>query len=330
MVFERAVENHVSEEQLVDQIPPKEKIQEALRSAWQFDGSLIPVPGTGRLFSFKKNGATFFARLNWARGQFCPEEVVEFLNHLSTNDAPVPQIVPTLSGDLCIMIGDAVVLSVETDLGGEPCSSRHLHRLGAVGRGLAKIHLVSEKFEKSRMQKKDLTGFVEVRLRRALSSSLHGDLRDAIKTLQTELQTTYEHLTRTSVRWMTTHGDVWGPNVHTDGEKVGFTDLCNSFAPATVDLVMVQHRWLMNDLTGGRSLLKKEMLDFLRGYLSERPLSVGDRETFGVVWAAYYADQLSHYIEKPGTVRDAVLSRFDFEGQIRRLPLAVDEIRSLL
>lgn len=61
----------------MDQIPPKEKIQEALRSAWQFDGSLIPVPGTGRLFSFKKNGATFFARLNWARGQFCPEEVQE-------------------------------------------------------------------------------------------------------------------------------------------------------------------------------------------------------------------------------------------------------------
>jgi len=72
------------------------------------------------------------------------------------------------------------------------------------------------------------------------------------------------------------------------------------------------------------------MLDFLRGYLSERPLSIGDRETFGVVWAAYYADQLSHYIEKPGTVKDAVRSRFDFEGQIRRLPLSVDEIRSLL
>ncbi len=314
----------------MDKIPPKERIQEALRSAWQFDGSLIPVPGTIRLFSFKKNGSTLFARLNWARGQLCAEEVVEFVNHLSTNEAPVPQIVPTLSGDLCIAIGDAVVLSVETDLGGEPCSSRHLHRLGAVGRGLAKIHLASEKFEKSKMRKIDLTDYVEVRLRRALSRSLPGDLRDSIKTLQTELQTTYKHLTRTSVRWMTTHGDVWGPNVHTDGEKVGFTDVYCSFAPATVDLVMVQHRWLMKDLTGGRSLLEKEMLDFLRGYLSERPLSVEDRKPFGVVWAVYYADKLSHYIEKPGRVNGSVLSRFDFEGQIRRLPLAVGEIRSLL
>ena len=314
----------------MDQIPPKERIQEALRSAWQFDGSLIPVPRTVRLNSFKKNGVTFFARLNWARGQLCAEEVVEFVNHLSKNDAPVPQIVPTVSGELCLTIGDGVVLSMETDLGGEPCSSRHLHRLGAVGRGLAKIHLASEKFEKCRMRKIDLTAYVKARLRRALSRSLPGDLCDAIKTLQTELQTTYKHLTRTSVRWMATHGDVWGPNVHTDGEKVGFTDFCSSFAPATEDLVMVQHRWLMNDLTGGRSLLEKEMLDFLRGYLSERPLSVEDRETFGVVWAVYHADKLSHYIEKPGTVKTSVLSRFDFEGQIRRLPLAVGEIRSLL
>ena len=314
----------------MDQIPPKGRIQEALRSAWQFDGSLIPVPGTKRLFSFKKNGSMLFARLNWARGQLRAEEVVEFVNHLSTNDAPVPQIVPTLSGELCVAIGAAVVLSVETDLGGEPCSSRDLHRLDEVGHGLAKIHLASEKFENSRMRKIDLAEYVKVRLRRALSRSLPGDLHDSIKTLQTELQTTYKNLARTSVRWMTTHGDVWGPNVHTNGEKVGFTDIYSSFAPATVDLVMVQHRWLMNDLTGGRSLSEKEMLDFLRGYLSERPLSVGDRKTFGVVWAVYYADKLSHYIEEPGRVNSSVLSRYDFKGQIRRLPLAVGEIGSLL
>ena len=123
------------------------------------------------------------------------------------------------------------------------------------------------------MRKKDLTGFVEARLRRALSRSLLGDLRNAIKTLQTELQTTYEYLIRTSVQWMTTHGDVWGPNVHMDGEKVGFTDLCNSFAPATVDLVMVQHRWLMNDLTEGRSLKATFRLAFVSIPIVPLPLT---------------------------------------------------------
>ena len=86
----------------------------------------------------------------------------------------------------------------------------------------------------------------------------------------------------------------------------------------------------MNDATGGRSLSEQEMRDFLRGYLSERPLSVGDRETFGVVCAAYYADKLSHYVEKPGRVKDSVRSGFNFEDKIRSLPFAVGEIRSLL
>ena len=222
-------------------IPPTARIQEAFRAAWEWS-SLTPDPRTLRLFSFEHAGSMLFARLNWAIGQLSAGEVVEFVDHLSRNNAPVPQIVPTRSGDLCVVVGDAVVLSVETDLGGQPCSSEHLHLLGEVGRGLARIHLASEKFEKSGMRDVDLTNYVEDRLRSALSRSLRQDLHESIGVLQRELKTTWKHLTETSVPWLTTHGDVWGPNVHADGSRIGFTDINCLFAPATIDLASVQHR----------------------------------------------------------------------------------------
>ena len=142
------------------QIPPKESIQETLLSAWQFDGTLTPVPSTKRLFSFRQDRSKFFARLNWARGQLSAEEVVEFVDHLGKSSAPVPRIVPTPLGDLCVAVGDDVVLSVETDLGGQPCSSRHLYLLGEVGRGLARIHQASEKFGKTGMREMDLSDYI--------------------------------------------------------------------------------------------------------------------------------------------------------------------------
>ena len=71
------------------------------------------------------------------------------------------------------------------------------------------------------------------------------------------------------------------------------------------------------------------MKDFLAGYLSVRPLSDNERETFGVVWAVYYADKLSHYVGVE-RMKDASFSHWDFEGEIRRLSQKIDEIGSLL
>ena len=87
----------------------------------------------------------------------------------------------------------------------------------------------------------------------------------------------------------------------------------------------------MNDFAGnGRSLRVGEMKDFLQGYLAERPFTEGERETFGVVWAVYYAYKLSSYVSKPSSVKDRWGQGWDFEGEIRRLPETIEEVRTLL
>jgi Ser/Thr protein kinase RdoA (MazF antagonist) len=315
---------------LTEHLPTKDHIEKTLRQNWDFDVALTPVSGTSRLFWFIQNNTKRFARLNWPRGKLTAGGIVNFVDHVFKTGAPVPQIVPTRSGELCIRLKNQTVLSVETDLGGQPCDATNVHRLRSVGQGLAKIHAGSASFRQSEPEKADLTDFVQVKLRRALSRTLPVDLHNALRKLDTELQTTYRDLSRTQVTWLTTHGDVWGPNVHTDGHAVSFTDIYCTHAPATVDLAMAQHRWLMNDKVERRSLRSEEMTELLAGYQSERPLTQEDRETFGVVWAAYYADKLSYYVEKPGRVKGLEDSQLDYAQVIRQLPYDVGEVRSYI
>lgn len=310
----------------MEHFPQIEAIEEVVHLEWGIECPLIPVPRTSRLFWCEHNGSKVFVRLNWARGRLDADEVIEFVDFLSRNSAPVPQIIPTRAGDLCAEVDDATV-SVETDLGGEPCGMDHLEMLEMVGGGLAKIHQVSQRFEKGRAQMLDLREFVKTRMSRALSRPLPQELRDSIRRLEVEIWTTHKSRVETAVQWMTTHGDVWGPNVHTDGMRVGFTDIYCSFAPATADIAMVQLRWLMHAPTG-RPLTREEMVRFLRGYLAIRELSREERDTFGVVGAAYYADKLAHYITRQRT--GSLHTNYDFVSLIQSLPVTMEGIRSML
>lgn len=312
-------------------IPKVEDILKALDAHWELRPEKIePVPTTIRLFRIKVDSKGFMVRVNFDRGKLSADEVVEFVDYLGKAGCPVPRIIPTADGNLCAVVQDATI-SVESELPGVECSSTRLDTLYAVGEGLAKIHLASEQFPRSPAQLSPLFDYVCPKLDRAGSRKLTEDEKEAISKLHRRLTEEYIDCLKIPVCWITTHGDVRGRNILVDGDTVGFTDIYSSFAPALADLVMVKDKWLTGDPAGnGRPLELEEVKPLLESYASLRPLSQEDRKTFGMIWAAWSADQFTYFAEDINRVGDPRRDAWDFHGQILRLPDLIERAEQLL
>ena len=311
-------------------IPKPNVIIEVIQKNWDgFTLTLEPVPTTVRLFRIKRNDEHFMVRINFDRGKLTASEMVEFVNHLSESKCPVPYIVPTKSGQLSAPIQD-MTISIESELPGVDCGSNRLDILPEVGKGLALIHNASEKFAKSPAESRPLAEYVEQKLTRAQKQNLSPNEKIALSELRDLLTTDHQEKLNISVRWLTTHGDVRGPNVLVDGNTVGFTDIYSTFAPALADIVMVRDKWLLGDPDGeGRRLENKEVLALIKGYISVRPFNQEDRDTFGVLWAAYAAEKLTHFATHKnvgGSRRDL----WDFHNRVLQLPNTVHEANQLI
>ena len=278
--------------------PALDEITQALREHWRFKPTQIRPAGSRRVWYIDLPGQDLIARANpgWD-GPTHPEVIVDFVDHLSRSRAPVPEIIPTATGDLTVEIRDSV-LSVESRLKGEPIASdenslSHLHQ---TGKALRSIHNKAESFQRKPGCRSSVSTFVETMYER--SRTRFDDAPDwrTITSFFEKVFVEHSRLLEEQVPWILCHGDVNRNNILFHAENISFTDFDSAqFAPALIDVAMTRLRW-----PGARQemLVATDAAPCLAGYHVVSPLSKEERDTWPIIASVYYVEFTSFLLHR--------------------------------
>ena len=294
----------------MSEIPDIEEVDALIRSNWDLGPfQLRPFHKTPRLFQLAAGDRGYFVRINFDREALDASGIVDFVSHLGQSGCRVPHILLGKSGSTCASIGGAVV-SIESVLPGEECSSDRMDVLGAVGQLLAQIHNEAVAYSPRPCEKRACRPYVEQMLQGALNLAADGPHRQPIERLRIHIQSEHSRKLETEIPFTITHGDVCARNVLVHGDQIFFTDFYVPFVPPLIDVAMTRTKWLLGEAAGSdRPLTLSEIGLILRGYLNGRSVTDEERFVFGVLASSYYANRLTRDVrileQKSSSVQDA-------------------------
>ena len=271
--------------------PSTDEISAALLKHWGLKAVKITQALSRRVHyvDARHRQVVFRANSGWD-GPTPPPLIVQYVDHLSSQDAPVPSIVPTLKGELHATLRD-YTLSVESRLPGEDMRENPHRLMHTLGQGLGQLHNAAKSFPDRRGQMRPAGDYIWPLFERSLARPLDADQTRAIDQLRQRIANENTSESIREIPWLFCRGDLAAQNViATDEGDVSFTDFDSAeYAPALFDVVMTRFQWRMRD-----GLLNlSSVSDFVSGYQTTRPLTDAERLVFPVVWAAYYVDRLT-------------------------------------
>ena len=307
--------------------PDIKSVHAVIQSDWDLGTfQLRPFHKTVRLFRLIAEGDRYFVRINFDREALDAAGIVEFVRHLGQSDCGVPRILPAKSGASCAPIGEAVV-SIESVLPGEECSSDRLDVLEAVGHCLAQIHAEAISYAARPCEKRACRPYVQRMLQGALNLAANGPHKRPIEQLRAHLQSDHARKLDTEIPFTVTHGDVCARNVLVHRDQVSFTDFYVPFAPPLIDVAMTRTKWLLGEAAASdRPLTLSEVGRIVRGYLNGRSVTDEEQFVFGVLASSYYAKRFARdaqILERKSTL---VQSAYDIHNAISSLVDSIDEI----
>ncbi|WP_299191447.1 homoserine kinase [uncultured Erythrobacter sp.] len=195
------------------------------------------------------------------------------LDHLSAKNCPVPRTIHDRSGAAFRMVGDKVVALIEFLPGVSPDSATPAQAC-AIGVELARMHLASADFDRSRVNTMGFADNLAVleKCGSAGLASIHPDLPAILAPARAAAALDMSGLPRTNI-----HADLFPDNVLMLGDEV--TGMIDFYFACTdtmaLDLATTHAAWCFDDETGDYDEAKGSAL--LEGYESVRKLEESER-----------------------------------------------------
>jgi len=298
-------------------LPSIETIVELLEAHWQIEPDSVSAwPKSARLFRVEGYG---FARIGFPRGGLTAAELVELVDTLHASGCAVPDIVPTSTGALSILLADTT-LSVEQFVSGVECSDTNLDILPQVGREVGRIHAATYENKTVPGCVGTLGEWIDETLAKAQTLAVEWNHGDPMHVFGSTIRAEFRDL---KSRFGLTHGDVRSANVLAEGDTVGFVDFNCKFEPQLCDVVKIRNKWLMSpNLIDERPLTSSEIAGFLGGYHETRPLTADEVTAFPVIWALEQSWRLSQELGVVSMFPPKRAANWPISQQIGDLPQA--------
>lgn len=294
--------------------PSIEEISELLQRYWNCKPLNIRQAQSRRVYyvEWPHQRVMFRSNPGWD-GPTPPPQIVNYVNHLSKNGAPAPQIIPTRRGNLYVHLRDHII-SVESMLPGKGMDLNPLRFLRSVGQRLAQLHLAAETFAECCGRNRIAGNYVKEMFERSLSRDLK---RDEIQVIEGVRKTIFENFSKEldlEIPWLMCRGDIRPANTLATNEgEIWFVDFDSAeYAPALHDLVMTRYKWLEGIM--GLS----DASEILRGYHKQRSLSEFEILTFPAIWASYCIDRITFLLDRRRGQRSK--RRIQMRDQILQIP----------
>ena len=149
--------------------PSIEEISEVLQERWGYKALEIDQIGSKKIHfvNLPHRRVVFRANPGWD-GSMPPPVIVKYVDYLSKLRAPVPEIIPTQTGELHTQLRDWT-LSVESRLPGEDMSQNPNRFFCFVGKRLAQLHIAAETFPDYRGEMRPVKEYVQTMFEQSLS-----------------------------------------------------------------------------------------------------------------------------------------------------------------